>query len=613
MVNDLEAQHGTPHLRLLLRCCRYSWCATLAIVAPTMFRPSGLSPSLSLVALLLLPNISLGGRAAPSAAFTSTQPSRSGRVGPRCQSNFNPRPAKRQRAPVSTSIMSIGGIRLRRRPSSLQINNLADKTDDVERTNDNDNNLHMIDEEASFPRNHDGSKNNNTNHNNTTNNNNKLVLPLGDDDDDGRNNNNTPLLVWGVPVQSILLLNIAAVLWGTQHAVIKSVVDDISLGPPDVAARERLRDLLVSLNVGPREEAGAMNDGESAAYFTLARFGLAALLAGPYTPGLNGMLTRLKCRILGGVRATARDVDDESTVSTAITDDDSLDVSQRNDAIIPATETIITSERHQTNLAWRYGLELGIYMFLGYAFQAVGLETTTASRSGFLLYLNVKLVPFFSFLLFGKRIRASTWLSALAAFGGTALLTLDNSDASRGVASFGLNEGDVWSIAAAAASAMFILRTEAASKAVSKSSELNAASLWAVCLLSLVWTFVISWNNLLVDAETASNAQSAAAAIRHTFNAALATFVDHPLQMLYLSAVTTTLANYVQSKGQRDVSAERASIIYAMDPVYGAAVANLLLGEQLGLVGWIGSGMIFVAAATNALFDFGPAGDDDKR
>jgi hypothetical protein len=36
------------------------------------------------------------------------------------------------------------------------------------------------------------------------------------------------------------------------------------------------------------------------------------------------------------------------------------------------------------------GCELGLWTFLGFGLQAVGLETTTASRSGFLLYLNVK-------------------------------------------------------------------------------------------------------------------------------------------------------------------------------------------------------------------------------
>ena len=55
-----------------------------------------------------------------------------------------------------------------------------------------------------------------------------------------------------LPPKSVLLLNMVAVLWGSQHAVIKTVVQD--------------------------SDAGA---------FTLLRFGLAALFAAPYTPGLS--------------------------------------------------------------------------------------------------------------------------------------------------------------------------------------------------------------------------------------------------------------------------------------------------------------------------------------
>ena len=53
----------------------------------------------------------------------------------------------------------------------------------------------------------------------------------------------------------------------------------------------------------------------------------------------------------------------------------------------------------------RAGCELGLYTFLGFGFQAIGLESTTASRSAFLLYLNVKFVPFFALLFLGRQIR----------------------------------------------------------------------------------------------------------------------------------------------------------------------------------------------------------------
>jgi drug/metabolite transporter (DMT)-like permease len=94
-------------------------------------------------------------------------------------------------------------------------------------------------------------------------------------------------------------------------------------------------------------------------------------------------------------------------------------------------------------------MELGLYTSLGFAFQSIGLETTTASRSAFLLYLNVKFVPFLAWALLGRRIAPVSWASAALALSGTCLLSTDGGP---------VVTGDLWCIAAAAASAMFILR-----------------------------------------------------------------------------------------------------------------------------------------------------------
>lgn len=64
----------------------------------------------------------------------------------------------------------------------------------------------------------------------------------------------------------------------------------------------------------------------------------------------------------------------------------------------------------------------------------------------------------------------------------------------------------------------------------------------------------------------------------------------------YLAVVTTALTNWMQAVGQRNVPAERAAVIYAMDPVYAAGFAYLLLGETLGPAGLVGAGIITGAA-----------------
>jgi drug/metabolite transporter (DMT)-like permease len=320
--------------------------------------------------------------------------------------------------------------------------------------------------------------------------------------------------------QSILLLNMVAILWGSQHAVIKGVIAD-----SDPSA------------------------------FTFLRFGLAALCASPYTPGLAQLWAKL-------------------------TKGEDLDA-------------IVSEESNPTNVSstWRWGAEMGFWMFLGFSFQAIGLEFTTAQRSGFLLYLNVKFVPFLARILLGRAISNATWLSALTAFAGTALLAYGSNGNV-----LDLNVGDLWTIAAAVSSAMFILRLEKASSVVANSAALNAACLWVVTGLAGIWTF---WEG---------NPFQATAAASVCFNPAaevMSIALTHPWEIVYLSAVTTALVNWVQTKAQKDVSAERASVIYAMDPVYGAGFSAWLLGESLGgVAGWTGAGLITLAAATNAFLDF---------
>ena len=105
---------------------------------------------------------------------------------------------------------------------------------------------------------------------------------------------------------------------------------------------------------------------------------------------------------------------------------------------------------------WRWGAELGVWSFLGFALQTVGLETTTATRSAFLLYLNVKFVPLLE-LANGKTLPRGTWLSAFAALSGTLLLAADSDTINGSWA-----PGDTLSVLAALASACFIIRLEPA-------------------------------------------------------------------------------------------------------------------------------------------------------
>jgi drug/metabolite transporter (DMT)-like permease len=302
---------------------------------------------------------------------------------------------------------------------------------------------------------------------------------------------------------SVLLLNLVAVLWGTQHAVIKSVVDSSaqfgSILEPSIGL---------------------------AAPFTLVRFFLAALLTLSNTPTIWS------------------NNDDETGQFVK----DSLQIGFGG-----ATSSSFP-------MVWRYGAEMGLYMFLGFAFQAIGLEYTTAQRSGFLLYLNVKFVPFLALALYRRRIRTNTWISAVAAFLGTGMLAYGG-NGGHDISTMSW-VGDAWSIAAALASALFILRLETASTKVSNCAELNSACLWVVTMLSAVWTIASASVCRAGPSDIAGLPES----IVTISNQVRYLLVGHPWSFLYLSGVTTAFANWIQTKAQRYISAERASVIYAMDP-----------------------------------------------
>lgn len=230
-----------------------------------------------------------------------------------------------------------------------------------------------------------------------------------------------------------------------------------------------------------------------------------------------------------------------------------------------------------TASTWQAGAELGCWSFLGFALQAIGLQTTTAARSAFLLYLNVKLVPLLALLLYGRQSPLRTWVSAAMALFGTTLLSFDGTPP---------NSGDAWCVASALASACFILRLEeAATEGASASAEeLNSATLVCSATLCTLWAV----GELLFFSDSSAAAVDRAASLAGALG-------ENANELLYLAIVTTAGAQWLQTLGQSRVDARDAAVIYALDPCYAAGFSYLLLGETLGAQGLAGAVIVFAA------------------
>lgn len=137
-------------------------------------------------------------------------------------------------------------------------------------------------------------------------------------------------------VLPLALLNGVTLLWGTQHAVIKLVLEaDLSPGVTN-----------------------------------FARFGLAALLFSPWTPGLLKNPPPLPF-------SSAADADDRGEISAALPEGAAL-TGQEIGCDSSCSDRGGGGRSSRAAETWRAGAELGVWMFLGFAFQAVGLGFTTA-------------------------------------------------------------------------------------------------------------------------------------------------------------------------------------------------------------------------------------------
>lgn len=240
----------------------------------------------------------------------------------------------------------------------------------------------------------------------------------------------------------------------------------------------------------------------------------------------------------------------------------------------------------RTHVPWRGGLTLGALLFIGYVFQTFGLAYTTPSRSAFITGLCVILVPFVSTLLFRRWPPVLAVAGAIIALIGTAVLT----DAQL---SGPLPLGDLLTLGCAVAYAFHIALTE---KFSSRSDPV------ALVALQLAVVAVLSTCTLpLVERRFVPSANL---------------FVAVAITGIIASALAISLQTWAQTK----TTAVRASVIFALEPVFaiawGATLGReALSGHELFGGGLIILGVIVASAAPAAVvggLSSSSAGSDER-
>ncbi len=216
----------------------------------------------------------------------------------------------------------------------------------------------------------------------------------------------------------------------------------------------------------------------------------------------------------------------------------------------------------------RKGSLLALLLAGGFIFQTLGLRETTPSRCAFITSLSVLLVPLLGYLLLRYRPRVQTLCGVVLATTGLALLTLNLRELT-------LTRGDALTLLGAVVFALHILYL---GRCASTSDPCQLA------VLQLIGTAVICSLGLPV----------LEAPVAH-WNATLALY-------LFLTAVlATAFACYVQIRAQQFTTANRAALVFSLEPFFAAFFSYLLLGEILTGKEWLGGALVLAGIVTSEL------------
>lgn len=225
--------------------------------------------------------------------------------------------------------------------------------------------------------------------------------------------------------------------------------------------------------------------------------------------------------------------------------------------------TLISFKRLKkaTKLDVKAGVIVGFFMFLGFAFQTVGLKYTTAGIQAFITASNVVMVPFLYWMISKKRPDNYEMFGAFLCFVGIGVLSLDNN--------LNIGLGEFLTFLCAIGYALQIVAVGHFAKDVDP-FVLSTVQLYFAAIVSFIIAFIFEPKLTVITNEMI-------------------------FPIVYLGIFSSMIAFLVQNLAQRHTSSTHAAIILSMEAVFGSVFSILLLNDPINIKFFIGCAAILIS------------------
>ncbi|HEX7356685.1 MAG TPA: DMT family transporter [Ignavibacteriaceae bacterium] len=229
------------------------------------------------------------------------------------------------------------------------------------------------------------------------------------------------------------------------------------------------------------------------------------------------------------------------------------------------------------------GSILGFFYFTGFAAQSLGLNLTSATKSGFITGTFVIFIPILQMIIEKRKPKWFNLLSVVLVLIGLIMLSSKGDNIVDFLEQLGadFNTGDLLTLLCAILFAFQVVYVDVFTKKYE-----YLPMVFVQLLITGVGGFILSFIFSISSLET----------FRLNFNSTVITAI------IYTAVFASIIATVIQLKYQKTVTPTKAGIIFSIEPIFAAVFAYFLLSEKISNFGLVGCVLIFIGLIVSELF-----------